>query len=247
MSETCPELSIVIPCRDEQETIGAVIREAEAVIATLGIPAEIIVADNGSVDASRTIAIETSARIVDVARPGYGAALQAAIAETRGTFIMMGDADGSYDFNECARFLQGLRSGHALVIGCRLPSGGGSIHPGAMPRLHRTLGNPILSGLARTLFPIQVHDLYCGLRAFSRQHYQSLDINHTGMPFAFEMVIKFALAGYRISEIPVVLRPDGRLNQGSHLRTFRDGSATVGLIWDHWQQHRNGTLHLFRS
>jgi glycosyltransferase involved in cell wall biosynthesis len=222
-----PEVSIVIPCLNEADTLATCIRKAQRSFRDHDIRGEIIVADNGSMDGSREIALQQGARLVDVEAKGYGAALMGGIAAAAGQFIVMGDADDSYDFSEVPRFLQPLRQGFELVQGCRLPGAGGTIMPGAMPFLHRWLGNPLFSGLARRMFRVPVHDVYCGLRGFTRDLYQRLDLRCTGMEFATEMIIKASLHGARTAEIPITLFPDGRRAHGRHLRTFRDGWRTM--------------------
>ena len=221
------ELSVVIPCLNEADTLEACIRKAQQALREHDIPGEIIVADNGSVDASRDIARRLGARVVDVTSRGYGSALMGGIAAARGEFIIMGDADDSYDFREIPGFLQKLREGSELVQGCRLPAGGGRIMPGAMPSLHRWLGNPLFSALARRMFGTTVHDVYCGLRGFKKTLYERLDQRCTGMEFATEMIIKASLRKARIAEVPITLHPDGRRAHAPHLRTFRDGWRTL--------------------
>jgi glycosyltransferase involved in cell wall biosynthesis len=225
--ESDVELSVVMPCLNEAETLGACIAKAQSAIEEIGIAAEIVVADNGSTDASARIAAEHGARVVSVAAPGYGNALMGGIAASRGRLIVMGDADNSYDFLELPRFVRKLREGNDLVQGCRLKRGGGRILPGAMPRLHRW-GNPLLSWLLRTWFQAPVSDVYCGLRGFTREHYERLDLRCTGMEFATEMIIKSSLRPARIAEVPITLHPDGR-SRKPHLRTFRDGWRTLRL------------------
>jgi len=224
------ELSIVIPCRNEEDTLADVLATAEAAIAQDQLRAEIIVADNGSTDRSKEIAAATSARVIDVPEPGYGNALMGGIEQSRGEFILMGDADGSYDFGESVRFLEQYRKGYSLVLGCRLPSGGGVIVPGAMPPLHQWVGNPLLSALARLLFPIAINDIYCGLRGFSRKHFEIMNLKRTGMEFAVEMIVVTARLKAPTIEIPITLRKDGRVNTRSHLRTFRDGFRTIAFL-----------------
>jgi glycosyltransferase involved in cell wall biosynthesis len=221
------ELSVVMPCLNEAETLGVCLEKARSAIEELGISAEIVVADNGSTDASREIATAGGARVVTVSAPGYGNALMGGIAASRGRLIVMGDADNSYDFLELPKFVRKLREGNDLVQGCRLKRGGGRILPGAMPRLHRW-GNPILSWLLRTWFRAPVSDVYCGLRGFTREHYERLDLRCTGMEFATEMIIKSSLRPVRIAEVPITLHPDGR-SRKPHLRTFRDGWRTLRL------------------
>ena len=218
-----PEVSIVIPCLNEAETIETVIREARDALSASGIAGEIIVADNGSHDGSRDIAGRNGARVVPVEARGYGAALMGGIAASRGRYIIMGDADASYDFGSIPAFVEQLRAGNALVMGCRLPTGGGRVMNGAMPFLHRWWGNPMFSWMVRRWFRAPIHDVHCGLRGFTRQLYDSLELRCTGMEFASEMVIKSALASARMSEVAVTLRPDQRISRRPHLRTFRDG------------------------
>ncbi len=221
------ELSVVMPCLDEEETLGTCIEKAQRVFEENGIAGEIIVADNGSRDGSLEIAEKLGARVVPVACRGYGSALMGGIAAARGRFIIMGDADDSYDFLEIPSFVAQLRAGFDLVQGCRLPAGGGTVMPGAMPPLHRWLGNPLLSALARLMFRAPVRDAYCGMRGFTRALYESLNLRCTGMEFATEMIIKSSLQGARIAEVPITLHPDGRRSHGPHLRTFRDGWRTL--------------------
>ena len=224
---TSIELSVVIPCLNEADTLEACIRKAQQTFLDHEIPGEVVVADNGSTDGSRDIARRLGARVVEVPARGYGAALMGGIAAARGHFIIMGDADDSYDFREIPGFVQKLRQGFDLVQGCRLPAGGGRIMPGAMPRLHRWLGNPLFSAMARRMFGTTVHDVYCGLRGFRRTLFEQLDQRCTGMEFATEMIIKASLRGAKIAEVPITLHPDGRRAHAPHLRTFRDGWRTL--------------------
>jgi glycosyltransferase involved in cell wall biosynthesis len=226
--KTCPlELSVVIPCLNEADTLATCIHKAQRSLREHDIQGEIIVADNGSVDGSQSIATSMGACLVDVRTKGYGAALMGGIAAARGRFIIIGDADDSYDFREIPRFLEKLREGFDLVQGCRLPAGGGKIIPGAMPFLHRWLGNPMFSGMVRRMFWAPVHDVYCGLRGFTKEFYQSLDQRCTGMEFATEMIIKVGLRRAKVAEVPITLYPDGRKAHPPHLKTFRDGWRTV--------------------
>ena len=223
VSDGDPEVSIVIPCLNEAETIAVVVGEAREALARSGITGEIVVGDNGSTDGSQDIAQRGGARVVAVPDRGYGAALMGGIAGSRGRFIIMGDADASYDFGSIPDFVARLRAGDALVMGCRLPSGGGKVMPGAMPALHRWWGNPMFSWMVRRWFKAPIHDVHCGLRGFSRELYDRLGLRCTGMEFASEMVIKTALAGAPMGEVPITLRPDQRVTRSAHLRTFRDG------------------------
>jgi glycosyltransferase involved in cell wall biosynthesis len=192
-----------------------------------GVAGEIIVADNGSEDGSLKIAKRMGVRVIHVKEAGYGNALMAGIAAARGEFVIMGDADDSYDFGEIPKFLEKLREGYELVQGCRLPAGGGTVAPGAMPLLHRWIGNPLFSALAQRMFRAPIHDVYCGMRGFTKELYQRLDQRCTGMEFATEMVIKSSLFQARITETPITLHPDGRKKHAPHLRTLRDGWRTL--------------------
>lgn len=225
--ETPLELTIVMPCLNEVETLGACIQKASQALRDHQITGEIVIADNGSADGSPELAAKLGARVVHVARQGYGHALMGGIAAAKGKYILMGDADDSYDFLEAPRFLAELRKGSDLVQGCRLPAGGGKVMPGAMPFSHRWLGNPSLSLLARQMFSAPIHDVYCGLRGFSRALYDQLDLRCTGMEFATEMIVKATLLGAKISELPITLHPDGRKSRAPHLRTVRDGWRTL--------------------
>lgn len=229
ISTSLPELSVVIPCLNEAETLGTCLEKASRAMRLHGIDGEIVVADNGSTDGSPEIASRMGARVIHAPTKGYGAALMAGIDAARGGFIIMGDADDSYDFLEIPAFVEKLREGFDLVQGCRLPAGRGRILPGAMPGLHRWVGNPLLSRMVRTMFAAQVHDVYCGLRGFTRELYDRLGQRCTGMEFAAEMVLRASLEGARIAELPITLHPDGRRAHPPHLRTFRDGWRTVRL------------------
>jgi glycosyltransferase involved in cell wall biosynthesis len=213
------EISVVMPCLNESATVGACVAQALEAMERLGIDGEVIVADNGSTDGSQEIARQAGARVVPVTNKGYGSALRGGIAAARGKFILMGDADQSYDFGHLALFLEKLRQGFDLVMGNRFKGG---ILPGAMPPLHRYLGNPVLTGIGRLFFKSAVGDFHCGLRAFRKQAIEGLDLHTTGMEFASEMVVKAALSGLRMTEVPTTLAPDGR-DRAPHLRTWRDG------------------------
>ncbi len=213
------ELSVVLPCLNEAETVGSCVAQALKTLAQLRIIGEVVVVDNGSGDGSDEIARRAGARVVKEARRGYGNALRRGIEEARGRFIIMADADASYDLTDLQRFLDRLRAGDDLVMGSRLQ---GRIEPGAMPWLHR-IGNPVLSGILNLFFRGRVSDPHCGMRGFSADAYRRMRLSSTGMEFASEMVIKAVLAGMRISNLPITLRPDGRTSHGPHLRSFRDG------------------------
>ena len=221
------ELSVVMPCLNEADTLATCIQKARRGMAEAGVTGEIIVADNGSTDGSQEIAERLGARVVAVEDRGYGAALMGGIAAARGRWVIMGDADDSYDFGEIPKFVEKLRAGYALVQGCRLPAGGGTILPGAMPFLHRWWGNPMFTMLVRRWFGAPVHDVYCGLRGFRKSHYESLGQRCTGMEFATEMIIRSSLRDARIAEVPIKLHPDGRVAHAPHLKTFRDGWRTL--------------------
>ncbi len=221
------ELSVVIPCLNEADTLANCIERVQRSMREHNILGETIVADNGSVDESRAIAARMGARVIPVEAKGYGNALMGGIAAARGKFIIMGDADESYDFLEIPKFLKKLREGYELVQGCRLPSGGGRIAPGAMPFLHRWWGNPMFSMMARRMFGVPVHDVYCGMRGFTKALYDRLGQRCTGMEFATEMIIKASLSGETIAEVPITLHPDGRKAHRPHLKTFQDGWRTL--------------------
>ena len=208
-----------MPCLDEAETVGTCVAKARGFLERNGIAGEVIVADNGSTDGSREIARAGGARVVEVNPKGYGSALIGGIDAALGTFVIMGDADDSYDFSALDVFVDKLREGFDLVMGNRFEGG---LLPGAMPFTHRVLGNPLLSGLGRFLFGGAVGDFHCGLRGIRRDVYARLQLQTLGMEFASEMVIKAELLGVRIAEVPIVLHPDGR-SGSPHLRTFRDG------------------------
>jgi glycosyltransferase involved in cell wall biosynthesis len=226
-AEAAVEVSVVMPCLNEADTLEVCIAKAQRALREHHLSGEIIVADNGSTDGSQAIARRMGARVVDVQARGYGNALKGGIAAARGTFVVMGDADDSYDFLEIPKFVEKLREGYDLVQGCRLPSGGGTIRPGAMPTLHRWWGNPMFSAMVRRMFWAPVHDVYCGLRGFRKDLFDRLDLRASGMEFATEMVIKSSLQNARIAEVPITLHPDGRKAHAPHLKTFRDGWRTL--------------------
>lgn len=220
------ELTVVMPCLNEAETLATCIRKAQMFFEQSGVKGEIVVADNGSTDGSQEIAIVEGARVVPVPRRGYGAALTGGIEEARGKYIIMGDADDSYDFTALKPFLDKLRDGADIVMGNRFKGG---IAPNAMPFLHRYLGNPVLSWLGRLFFNIPTGDFHCGLRGFSRNRIRELNLRTTGMEFASEMVVRASLAQYQIDEVPTKLKPDGR-SRPPHLRTWRDGWRHLSFL-----------------
>lgn len=213
------DLTILMPCLNEAKTIEACVQAARGFLQRAAIQGEVLVADNGSTDDSVAKANQAGARVVHVASRGYGAALMAGIDAAAGRYVIMGDADGSYDFSRLDAYVERLRSGTELVMGNRFAGG---VAPGAMPFLHRYVGNPALSFLGRLFFRTSIKDFHCGLRGFSRESVQRLGLVSAGMEFASEMVAKAALAGLRIEEVPTTLKPDGR-DRPPHLRTWRDG------------------------
>ncbi len=213
------ELTVVMPCLNEAETLAVCCDKALAALRANGIAGEVVIADNGSTDGSQEIARAHGARVVPVPLRGYGAALNAGIQAARGKYVLMGDADDSYEFAHIPRFLEQLRGGADLVMGNRFRGG---IGPKAMPPLHRYLGNPVLSFLGRTLFHAPIGDFHCGMRAFSKDAYERLGLRTTGMEFASEMVVKASLLGQKIVEVPTTLQKDGR-SRPPHLKTWRDG------------------------
>jgi glycosyltransferase involved in cell wall biosynthesis len=213
------ELTILMPCLDEAETLAVCIEKAKSFLERTGIRGEVLIADNGSTDGSQKIAADAGARVVDVPEKGYGAALAGGIAAARGRFVIMGDADDSYDFAKLDLFVEKLREGSALVMGNRFKGG---IARGAMPWHHKYIGNPVLSFLGRLFFGTKASDFHCGLRGFSRQAVIDLGLRTTGMEFASEMLVKATLSGLRVAEVPTTLKPDGR-SRAPHLRSFRDG------------------------
>jgi glycosyltransferase involved in cell wall biosynthesis len=213
------ELTVVLPCLNEAETVARCVGKAVRWIRDAGVAGEVIVADNGSADDSPELARAAGARVVTVRRKGYGNALIAGIRAARGTYVLMADADDSYDLENLGPFLQHLRAGDDLVMGNRFAGG---IEPGAMPWLHRRIGNPVLSGIGRLFFHTPVRDFHCGIRAFRKDAIAHLGLRSGGMEFASEMIVKASLADLKISEVPTTLRPDGR-SRAPHLRSFRDG------------------------
>ncbi len=213
------ELSIIMPCLNEAETLATCIGKARDYLERHKIAGEVLIADNGSSDGSQEIATNSGARVVPIPERGYGSALRGGIAAAKGQYIIMGDADDSYDFTNLSPFLEKLRQGYDLVMGNRFQGG---IKPGAMPVLHKHLGNPVLTWLGRLFFGSPCGDFHCGLRGFSKQAIEQLNLRTTGMEFASEMVVKASLYGLKITEVPTTLSPDGR-SRPPHLKTWRDG------------------------
>lgn len=213
------ELTILMPCLNEAETLAICIDKAQGYLRRSGVVGEVLIADNGSTDGSQQIATAHGARVVDVPVRGYGAALSAGIAAAHGRFVIMGDADDSYDFANLDAFVAKLRKGHDLVMGNRFLGG---IAPGAMPWHHRYIGNPVLSFIGRLFFRTRASDFHCGLRGFDRQAILALGLRTSGMEFASEMLVKATLSGLDVAEVPTTLKPDGR-SRPPHLRSFRDG------------------------
>jgi glycosyltransferase involved in cell wall biosynthesis len=216
------ELSIVMPCLNEAETLARCIEKAKLGIERSGVRGEIIIADNGSADESVAITEKSGARVVQVSEKGYGKALRGGIQAAAGKWILMGDADDSYDFSDITGFVEKFEEGFELVMGCRLPVGGGTISPGAMPWKNRWIGNPILSFIGRLFFKCPAHDFHCGLRGFTKAAFWKMDLQTTGMEFASEMVIKSTFKQLKIAEVPITLHKDGR-SRPPHLKPWRDG------------------------
>jgi len=220
------ELSIVMPCLNEVRTLGACVRKAGSFLRRTGVTGEIVVADNGSTDGSVELAHQLGVRVVHAAERGYGVAVAAGIEAARGAYIVMGDSDDSYDFRALDGFLERLREGYDLVMGNRFAGG---IRPGAMPLLNRYLGNPLISGVGRTLFKSPCRDFYCGLRGLRKHAWRRMALRSQGMDLALEMVVKAAILNLRVVEVPTTLQPDGR-GRPPHLRRWRDGWRSLRLL-----------------
>ena len=227
LSSENPDLSVVIPCLNEEDTLGTCLSKLETVAKNENFKVEVIVSDNGSQDKSIRIASQFKARVVHVSRKGYGAALMGGIEQAKAPFVLMADADDSYDFLEVPKFFQKTKEGFDLVQGCRLPRGGGKIIKGAMPWSHRHIGNPLFTFLVRSWFNSPINDVYCGMRAFKKSFYDSLKMRCNGMEFATEMIIKAANFKAKTVEVPITLHKDGRIQHPPHLRTIRDGWKTL--------------------
>jgi len=217
-----PQVTILMPCLNEAETLAVCITKAWKGLKDAGVEGEVVIADNGSTDGSLEIAVRNGARVINVTEKGYGCALRGGIEAALAPWIIMGDSDDSYDFSNIKGFVNKLEDGYDLVMGCRLPSGGGRVMPGAMPWKNRWIGNPILSCLGRILFRTPIHDFHCGLRAFSKDAYYRMSLQTTGMEFASEMVMKATLWEMKVTEVPITLFPDGR-SRPPHLKPWRDG------------------------
>jgi glycosyltransferase involved in cell wall biosynthesis len=222
------DLSLIIPCLNEAETLPDCIERAARAFTSYQLRGEILVVDNGSTDASAVVAARLGATVLHVPSRGYGNAVAAGCAAARGQYLVVGDADGSYDFLEIPRFVDKLGEGYDLVQGCRLPSGGGVIGSGAMPFLHLWWGNPMFSWLARRLFSTTVSDIHCGLKAFTRALYRDLDLRCEGFEFNCELLVEASRRKARIAELPITLHRDRRRSHPPHLHTFRDG---VRHLW----------------
>ena len=220
------EVSVVIPCLNEAQSIAICIDKARASFSKAGVRGEVVVADNGSTDGSIEIAQERGARVVHATTKGYGNALRKGIEEARGEFIIMGDADDSYDFGEVPKFVEKWRAGSEFVMGNRFAGG---IKPGAMPKSHQLVGNPALTALLNNFFGAEIGDAYCGMRGFTKKIYQSIDPRTTGMEFALELVIKASKMGAKVSEVPITLWPDKR-GRSPHLRTWHDGWRSLRFM-----------------
>ena len=225
-AEDALELSIVMPCLNEAQTVGTCVRKAQASLERLGIDGEVVVADNGSTDGSQAIASNLGARVVPAPARGYGNALATGIAAARGRYVIMGDADDSYDFADLGALVDRLRAGYDLVVGNRFAGG---IRPGSMPWLHEHVGNPVLSFIGRRLFGTPCGDIYCGLRGFDRAKIAALDLRSAGMEFAIEMIVKATVRKLRVGEVPTVLSPDAE-GRAPHLKTWRDGWRSLRLL-----------------
>lgn len=221
-NQSNPVITILMPCLNEAETLEQCIIKAKRGLLQANISGEILIADNGSTDGSLEIAERHGARVVPITKKGYGHALRGGIEAAAASWILMGDSDDSYDFSNILGFIEKLKEGNELVMGCRLPSGGGKILPGAMPWKNRWLGNPFLSFLGRLLFKTPMKDFHCGMRAFTKKAYYAMDLQTTGMEFASEMVMKATLWKMKITQVPIILHPDGR-SRPPHLKPWRDG------------------------
>jgi len=223
-------LSVVIPCLNEAETLEICLHKALKKIKELNLEAEIIVADNGSTDGSIEIANKNNVVIVNVPKKGYGYAIDAGIKKARGKYVLVADADDSYDFEELPKFYNKINENYDLVQGCRFPSGGGKINPGAMPISHKFIGNPFFTKLAKIFYGVPYNDIYCGMKIFKKEFYDKLNFFSSGMVYNIEVLLKFYFAGAKISEVPITLHKDGRKKASSHLKTIPDGLKTLKFL-----------------
>tara|TARA_B100000989_G_scaffold45826_1_gene29425 strand:+ start:29675 stop:30781 length:1107 start_codon:yes stop_codon:yes gene_type:complete len=224
------EISVVLPCLNESETVGACIKKAKKQIKNLNIKGEIIVADNGSNDGSIQIAKKLGAIVINVKNKGYGNVLRAGIKKSKGKFILIADADDSYNLNDLPKFYRKINQGFDIIQGCRLPRGGGKIKPGAMPLSHKYLGNPLFSFLTKTLYKIPFNDVYCGMKILRNKFFKKINFFSTGMVFCLEILIKSKIHDAKMGEIPITLFKDGRKIAKSHLKTISDGLKTLKFI-----------------
>lgn len=224
--ESHVELTVVMPCLNEAETLGTCIKKANETFAQHGIAGEVVIGDNGSTDGSQAIATSLGARVIAIPDRGYGNALRGAIAAAKGTYVLMGDSDDSYDFRESPKFLTELRKGYDLVMGNRFRGG---IQKGAMPPLHKYFGNPVLTFIGRLFFRAPFGDFYCGLRGFRKDAIERMDLRSTGMEYAYEMIVKATMLNMKMTEVPTPLWPDGR-SRPPHLRSWRDGWRTLRFM-----------------
>lgn len=223
-------LSVVIPCLNEAETLEICLHKALKKIKELNLEAEIIVADNGSTDGSIELANKNNVTVVNVSKKGYGNAIHAGIKNARGKYVLVADADDSYNFEELPKFYNKIIENYDIVQGCRFPSGGGKINPGAMPISHKFIGNPFFTKLAKIFYGVPYNDIYCGMKIFKREFYDKLNFFSSGMVYNIEVLLKFYIAGARISEIPITLHKDGRKKARSHLKTIPDGLKTLKFL-----------------
>ena len=226
-----PAISVVIPCLNEEDTIGRCLQKLVKVVVSENIQMEVIVADNGSTDKSVEICEGFGVVVLEVKQRGYGSALKRGIEVAKAEYVLMADADDSYDFFELPTFYHEIKKDYDLAQGCRFPKGGGNILKGAMPWSHRYFGNPFFTYLVRSWFKSPVNDVYCGMRAFKKSFYSTLKMRSNGMEFATEMIIKAALVNAKTSEVPITLHKDGRIQHPPHLRTFRDGWKTLQFFF----------------
>ncbi len=224
------DISVVIPCLNEADTLGTCIKKAKDQIIKLNLNGEIVVSDNGSSDGSKEIALEMGAKIFNCEKKGYGSAVINGIKNSKGKYILIADADDSYDFNELPKFYNKIIEGYDLVQGCRMPVGGGKIEKGAMPLSHRIIGNPFFSKLVKLFYDVKFNDVYCGMKIINNEFFKNANFFSEGMVFCLEILIKSKVMGAKVNEIPITLHRDGRINSKSHLKTIKDGLKTLKFI-----------------